>query len=62
MIQYAAFTIPSSWQVSIIPYNRGISAYSAETGGIFSNQEFVNAFENGDKRAEEKHSSIQNTA
>lgn len=54
MIQYAAFTVPSTWQVSIIPYNRGISAYSAETGGIFSNQEFVDAFEEGDKRADEK--------
>ncbi|EPR69542.1 putative nutrient binding outer membrane protein [Cyclobacterium qasimii M12-11B] len=54
MIQYAAFTVPSSWQVSIIPYNRGISAYSSETGGIFSNQEFVGAFEEGDKRTDEK--------
>jgi hypothetical protein len=54
MIQYAAFTVPSSWQVSIIPYNRGISAYSAETGGIFANREFVAAFEDGDKRADEK--------
>ncbi|SEJ31147.1 Starch-binding associating with outer membrane [Cyclobacterium xiamenense] len=54
MKQYAAFTVPSSWQVSIIPYNRGISAYSAETGGIFANQEFVESFESGDKRAEEK--------
>lgn len=54
MTQYAAFAVPSSWQVSIIPYNRGISAYSAETGGIFANQEFVESFEAGDKRAEEK--------
>ncbi|MEX2567734.1 MAG: RagB/SusD family nutrient uptake outer membrane protein [Cyclobacteriaceae bacterium] len=54
MTQYATFTVPSTWQVSIIPYNRGISAYSAETGGIFANQEFVESFEDGDKRADEK--------
>ncbi|MFC4872323.1 RagB/SusD family nutrient uptake outer membrane protein [Negadavirga shengliensis] len=54
MAQYAAFIMPSSWQVSIIPYNRGISAYNDETGGIFANANFVRSFEEGDKRAEEK--------
>lgn len=54
MTQFAAFTVPSTWQVSIIPYNRGISAYNAETGGIFANREFVESFEAGDKRAQEK--------
>lgn len=54
MIQYAAFIQPSNWQVSIIPYNRGISNYSAETGGIFAQEEFVKSYEAGDKRAEEK--------
>lgn len=54
MIQFAAYIQPSDWQVSIIPYNRGISLYSAETGGIFAQQEFVKSYEKGDRRAKEK--------
>ncbi|MBN3522072.1 RagB/SusD family nutrient uptake outer membrane protein [Algoriphagus lutimaris] len=54
MAQFAAYIQPSSWQVSIIPYNRGISNYSAETGGIFAQEEFVKSYESGDKRADEK--------
>lgn len=54
MAQFAAYILPSSWQVSIIPYNRGISNYSAETGGIFANQDFVESHEAGDKRISEK--------
>jgi hypothetical protein len=54
MAQFAAYILPSSWQVSIIPYNRGISNYSAETGGIFANQDFVESYETGDKRTSEK--------
>ncbi|GAA0880806.1 RagB/SusD family nutrient uptake outer membrane protein [Algoriphagus jejuensis] len=54
MTQFVAFTLPSSWQVSIIPYNRGISNYSAETGGIFAQEAFVKSYEAGDKRAAEK--------
>ncbi|WP_192346117.1 RagB/SusD family nutrient uptake outer membrane protein [Algoriphagus sp. Y33] len=54
MAQFAAYILPSSWQVSIIPYNRGISNYSAETGGIFAQEEFVKSYETGDKRTSEK--------
>jgi hypothetical protein len=54
MAQFAAYILPSSWQVSIIPYNRGISNYSDETGGIFANQDFVESYEAGDKRTAEK--------
>lgn len=54
MIQFAAFIMPSTWQVSIIPYNRGISQYNDETGGIFANADFISSFEPGDKRIEEK--------
>ncbi|WP_114751185.1 RagB/SusD family nutrient uptake outer membrane protein [Pleomorphovibrio marinus] len=54
MAQFAAFIMPSSWQVSIVPYNRGVSAYNDETGGIFANADFVRSFEEGDKRAAEK--------
>ncbi|HLW18983.1 MAG TPA: RagB/SusD family nutrient uptake outer membrane protein [Cyclobacteriaceae bacterium] len=54
MVQFAEFIQPSNWQTSIIPYNQGISAYSDETGAIFANKEFVESYETGDKRAEEK--------
>jgi starch-binding outer membrane protein, SusD/RagB family len=54
MVQYAANIIPSNWQTSIIPYNQGISAYTDETGAIFANKEFVQSYEPGDRRAEEK--------
>lgn len=54
MVQFTAFEQPSGWQTSIIPYNQGISAYSSETGAIFANKEFVESYEAGDKRAEEK--------
>jgi hypothetical protein len=54
MVQFAANTLPSNWQTSIIPYNQGISAYSDETGAIFANKEFVESYEPNDKRAREK--------
>lgn len=52
--QFAANIQPGNWQPGILPYNLGISAYSAQTGGIFSTNEFVNSYEEEDKRAEEK--------
>jgi starch-binding outer membrane protein, SusD/RagB family len=54
MVQFAAIILPSNWQTSIVPYNQGISAYSDETGAIFANKEFVESYEPGDKRAQEK--------
>ncbi|MDB5262150.1 MAG: RagB/SusD protein [Adhaeribacter sp.] len=54
MVQFAANILPSNWQTSIIPYNQGISAYSDETGAIFANKEFVESYEPGDKRVQEK--------
>ncbi|MFD2572697.1 RagB/SusD family nutrient uptake outer membrane protein [Spirosoma soli] len=54
MVQFAATIQPSGWQTSIIPYNQGISAYSDETGAIFVNKEFVESYEKGDLRAQEK--------
>ncbi|WP_028667240.1 RagB/SusD family nutrient uptake outer membrane protein [Runella zeae] len=54
MVQFAAFILPSNWQTSIIPYNQGISAYTDETGAIFANKEFVESYEQGDKRVAEK--------
>ncbi|WP_026809580.1 RagB/SusD family nutrient uptake outer membrane protein [Arenibacter latericius] len=54
MTQFAANIQSGNWQPAILPYNLGISAYSAQTGGIFSTNEFVDSYETGDKRAEEK--------
>ena len=54
MVQFATLILPSNWQTSIVPYNQGISAYSDETGAIFANKEFVESYQAGDKRAEEK--------
>lgn len=53
MIQFQTQIIPSNWQVAIIPYNKNISQYSAETGGIYSTQKFVESFEPNDLRAKE---------
>ena len=54
MIQYKTQIIPSQWQVSIIPYNKNISQYSDETGGIYATADFVRSYEPGDLRAKEK--------
>lgn len=54
MIQFRTQIIPSNWQVSIIPYNKNISQYSDETGGIYATGDFVESYEPGDLRAGEK--------
>ncbi len=54
MVQFAPFLIASNWQTSIIPYNKGISAYSDETGAIYANTDFVLTYEPNDKRTREK--------
>ncbi|MDQ3290620.1 MAG: RagB/SusD family nutrient uptake outer membrane protein, partial [Bacteroidota bacterium] len=54
MVQFAPFIMASTWQTSIIPYNKGISAYSDETGAIYANTDFVQTYEPGDKRTKEK--------
>lgn len=54
MTQFAANIQSGNWQPGILPYNLGISAYSAQTGGIFSTNEFADSYEDGDKRADEK--------
>lgn len=41
-------------QYVTLPYNQDISLFSAETGGIFAQEEFVESYESGDKRTEEK--------
>ncbi|MBC9928921.1 RagB/SusD family nutrient uptake outer membrane protein [Chitinophaga qingshengii] len=53
MIQYKTQVIPGSWQSLIIPYNKNISAYSAETGGIYARKEFVQSYDPADLRAKE---------
>jgi len=54
MTQFSAGIQSGNWQPAILPYNLGISAYSSQTGGIFSTNEFANSYAVGDKRAEEK--------
>lgn len=54
MIQYKTQVLPSNWQVSIIPYNKNISQYSDETGGIYASPEFVKSYETNDLRTREK--------
>ncbi|HDZ15685.1 hypothetical protein LCGC14_1215600 [marine sediment metagenome] len=54
MTQFAANIQSGNWQPAILPYNLGISAYSAQTGGIFSTNEFASSYEANDLRAEEK--------
>jgi len=54
MIQYKTQILPSNWQVSIIPYNKNISQYSDETGGIYATADFVKSYGAEDLRAKEK--------
>lgn len=54
MIQYKTQIIPSNWQVSIIPYNKNISQYSDETGGIYATAEFARSYDPSDLRGKEK--------
>lgn len=54
MMQFRTQIIPSSWQVAILPYNKNISAYSDETGGIYANVDFIKAFNAADLRIKEK--------
>lgn len=54
MIQFRTQILPSNWQVSIIPYNKNISQYSDETGGIYATQAFAESYDAADLRAKEK--------
>ena len=54
MIQFATQLIPSNWQVAIVPYNKNISQYSDETGGIYATADFVESYAADDLRAQEK--------
>lgn len=54
MIQFRTQILPSGWQVSIIPYNKNISQYSDETGGIYATADFVKSYDPADLRAKEK--------
>lgn len=54
MIQYLAGTLASNFQVLLLPYNKNISAYSDETGGIYATTAFAQSFQPNDLRAKEK--------
>ena len=53
-VQFTELLLPSGWQQAIVPYNKGISAYSGQSGAIFADLPFVNSFESGDLRVQEK--------
>ena len=54
MIQFKTQIVPGSWQSAIIPYNKNISQYSDETGGIYATADFVKSYDPADLRAKEK--------
>lgn len=55
MIQYQAGTsVENGIQYLYLPYNLDISYYSTETGSIVVLDEFIDSYESGDKRVEEK--------
>lgn len=55
MVQFHELEQPSnSLQIGLPPFKLGISAYSSEQGFTFAQQEFVESYANGDKRAEEE--------
>lgn len=54
MIQFRTQILPGTWQGFIIPYNKNISAYSDETGGIYANPDFIKAYDPADLRTKEK--------
>lgn len=54
MIQFRTQILPGSWQGFIIPYNKNISAYSDETGGIYATADFIKSYDPTDLRIKEK--------
>ena len=52
--QYTSLIYPSYWQSAIVPYNKGISVYDGQGGAIFAEVPFIESYESGDLRAEEK--------
>ncbi len=55
MVQFDELEQPSNaLQIGLPPFKIGISAYSSEQGFTFAQTEFVESYETGDKRAEEK--------
>jgi hypothetical protein len=54
MIQFRTQIIPGTIQSAIIPYNKNISQYSDETGGLYATADFVKSYDPADLRAKEK--------
>ena len=54
MVQFKSQIFPSTWQVSIIPYNKNISLYADETGGIYPLDDFIKSYDSLDLRVQEK--------
>ncbi len=54
MVEYLEGAINNSVQVAILPYNKNISRYSDETGGIYATTAFAESFDPDDLRGKEK--------
>lgn len=53
MIQYQSGIVENPFQSLLLPYNMDVSYYSTETGSVYALDEFINTYEEGDKRTEE---------
>lgn len=54
MVDYLEGAINNSVQVAVLPYNKNISKYSDETGGIYATTDFAESFDPADLRGKEK--------
>ena len=54
MIQYQTGVTTNPLQQLWLPFNLDISFYATETGTVYALEEFINSYEPGDKRMEEK--------
>jgi len=52
-VQFKKSIEPNPIQVQILPFEKGISAYSAETGAIYARSAFVDTYQQQDKRRQE---------
>ena len=52
MIQYQSGIVENPFQSLYLPYNLDVSFYSTETGSVYAMNEFIDSYEDGDKRIE----------
>lgn len=54
MIQYHTGITTNPYQSLYLPLNQDVSYYGTETGSVYAVEEFIDSYEPGDKRVEEK--------